>query len=329
VIAEADPDFPGEAAYVQEWSPRRDLLGSTATDAHFAVEVDDSGRAHLRFGDGELCMQPEAGAHFYATYRVGNGPIGNVGVDRIVRMVLRNQSLHGVGILPRNPLPAQGGLAPEPLDEVKLFAPDYMRTDMQRAVTADDYAQLVMRLFKDRVQRAAAMLRWTGGRYEVQIAVDPLGSVERDRALLDCIREKLEPYRRIGHDVVVQLARYVPLEAAITVCVKPHFLRGHVKAALLDLFSNRPLGGGRRGFFHPDNLSFGENIYLSRLVAEAMTVAGVDNVRVDVLQRRFEGPNGEIESGVLPLGPFEIARLDNDPSFPENGALTFNMEGGR
>ncbi len=157
----------------------------------------------------------------------------------------------------------------------------------------------------------------------------PRGTVARDQALLDRIRAGLEPYRRIGHDIAVEQARYVPLELAMTVCVKPHFLRGHVKAALLDAFSNRVLGGGRRGFFHPDNLSFGDALYLSQLVAAAMLVPGVDNVRVDVFQRRFAGPDGEIEHGLLPLGPFEIARLDNDPSFPENGVLTFTMEGGR
>ena len=32
---------------------------------------------------------------------------------------------------------------------------------------------------------------------------------------------------------------------------------------------------------------------------------------------------------LLPLSPFEIARLDNDPSFPENGKLTLDMRGGR
>jgi len=31
----------------------------------------------------------------------------------------------------------------------------------------------------------------------------------------------------------------------------------------------------------------------------------------------------------LPLGPLEIARLDNNPSFPENGKLTLDMRGGR
>jgi hypothetical protein len=47
------------------------------------------------------------------------------------------------------------------------------------------------------------------------------------------------------------------------------------------------------------------------------------------LERLFEGPNLEIERGVLPLGPLEIARLDSDPSLPENGRLQLIMEGGR
>jgi hypothetical protein len=31
----------------------------------------------------------------------------------------------------------------------------------------------------------------------------------------------------------------------------------------------------------------------------------------------------------LLLGPFEIAQLDNDPDFPENGVLRLAMRGGR
>ena len=34
-------------------------------------------------------------------------------------------------------------------------------------------------------------------------------------------------------------------------------------------------------------------------------------------------------NSVLPLGPFEIAQLDNDPSFPENGVLLLDVRGGR
>ena len=46
------------------------------------------------------------------------------------------------------------------------------------------------------------------------------------------------------------------------------------------------------------------------------------------LERLFEGPEHEIENGILPIGTMEVARLDNDPSFPENGRLTLLMRGG-
>jgi hypothetical protein len=329
VISQPDPNDPQRSRYFQRWTARRDLLASHGEDAHFVVEMDDDGRAHLRFGDGELGMLPEAGDAFEATYRVGNGPSGNVGAESIAFVVLRRTRMSGVSLRPRNPLAAAGGLPPEPLDEVKLFAPDQFRTDLQRAITADDYAQLVRRDFKDQVQRAAATLRWTGSRYEVWVAIDPRGSETRDQALLDSIRRRLERYRRMGHDVMVDQARYVPLEIKLNICVKPHYLRGHVRAALLDLFSNRRLPDGRSGFFHSDRLTFGDGIYLSKLVAAAQAVPGVDSVQVEQLERRFEGPNGEIESGVLPFGPLDVARLDNDPSFPENGVLTLTIGGGR
>lgn len=168
-----------------------------------------------------------------------------------------------------------------------------------------------MRDFKHKVQRAAARLRWTGSWYEVLVAIDPLESVEADEGLLCEIAGHLYRYRRIGHDTVVKPARYVALDIEMTVCALPDYLRGHVKAALIEVFSNRLLRDGRPGFFHPDNLSFGEGIYLSKLIAAAQGVTGVESVVVTRLERLFEGSNGEIENGVLPLGPFEIGRLDS------------------
>ncbi|PPD50434.1 MAG: putative baseplate assembly protein, partial [Methylobacter sp.] len=211
----------------------------------------------------------------------------------------------------------------------KLFAPQSFRNTLQRAITADDYAQIVMRDFANKVQRAAATLRWTGSWTEVLVAVDPMGSEDTNAELLRAIKHHLHRYRRIGHDVKVVQASYVALDVALTVCVLPNFLKGHVKAALLDVFSNRRRSDGSKGFFHPDNLSFGEGIYLSQLVATAQAVEGVESVSVSKLERYFAGPAQEIDNGVLPLGPFEVARLDNDPSFPENGKFTLDLRGGR
>ncbi len=323
--------------HYRRWLPVRDLLSSTGQQRHFVAEIDNEGRAHLRFGNGELGVAPTPAKTLQATYRVGNGTAGNVGLESISLVVFRKTKLSGVQIEARNPMPAQGGTDPEPIAEVKMFAPGAFRKELQRAITSEDYASFAERGRPDKVQRAAANLRWAGSWYEMQTAIDPRGTEDVEAQLLDEIKGSLHRYRRIGHDLTTQLARFVPLAIALEVCVLPHYLRGHVKAALQDVFSNRVLPNGRRGFFHPDNLSFGDSIYLSRLVATAQSVEGVESVRVTKLQRLgvtklellFEEAKKGIEEGVLPLGPFEVAQLDNDPNFPEHGTLVLNVRGGR
>jgi predicted phage baseplate assembly protein len=264
---------------------------------------------------------------FIAQYRVGNGPAGNVGADTITNIGFWNMTISGLALHPRNPLAARGGTDPEPMAEVKLFAPGAFRKELQRAITANDYARLAERNY--RIQQAGASLRWIGSWYEAQVAVDPFGSETADDHLLREIKGCLYQYRRIGDDLAVSAAQYVPLDIEMIVCVLPHFLRGHVEAALLGVFGNRTLPDGRLGFFHPDNLTFGEGVYLSKLVARAQAVAGVESVKVIKLQRLFESDNRELEFGILKLGPMEVAQLDNDPSFPEHGKLKLDMRGGR
>ena len=312
----------------ERWRPQADLLASGNEDPHFVVEVDNDGRANLRFGDGEAGRRPQAGALFKACYRVGNGPEGNVGAETITTIVLSEQ-INGATLRPRNPLAARGGTAPEPMDEVKLFAPGAFRKVLQRAVIAEDYARLTEREFVNEVQRAGAALRWTGSWYEAQVAVDPRGAEEAGRSLLRCVRRRLNRYRRMGHDLNAVTARLVPLEIAMNVCVLPHFLRGHVEAALRAAFGTGVLPDGTLGFFHPDNLTFGTGIFVSKLVAVAQAVPGVESVCVKKLRRLDEAANLELENGLLPLGPLEVAQLDNDPSFPEHGRLTFSIGGGR
>jgi hypothetical protein len=311
------------------WEPRQDLLGSGSTDLHFVVEADGEGRARLRFGDGELGQRPEPNTKFEAIYRVGNGPAGNVGAGAVAHLVTRATSLSGGIQLVRNPLPASGGRAPEPLTEARLYAPHAFRQRLERAIVADDYAAIVMREFAQRVQRAAAALRWNGSWHEVLVAVDPRGADEADPQLLEQIAARLHRYRRIGHDVIVRSAHRVPIDLALRVCVRPSYLRAHVEAALLDVLGNRRARDGSLGFFHPDRVSFGEGVYASAIVAAVQAVAGVESVAVAVLNRLYEPPDGELEAGVLPLGPLEIARLDNDPRVPENGRLRLDLRGGR
>ncbi|MGH8639914.1 MAG: putative baseplate assembly protein, partial [Burkholderiales bacterium] len=50
----------------EPWEVRRDLLGSRTSDRHFVAEMEEDGRARLRFGDNEHGMRPETGTGFSA-----------------------------------------------------------------------------------------------------------------------------------------------------------------------------------------------------------------------------------------------------------------------
>ncbi|HWW76350.1 MAG TPA: putative baseplate assembly protein [Pyrinomonadaceae bacterium] len=319
------------------WTPVRSLVGSSAADRHFVAEVDNEGFARLRFGEGELGRAPAPGSSFAFSYRVGNGRAGNVGAEAVSRVVFRKTKVSGLTIKVRNPLPARGGAEPETMADAKMFAPGAFRKQLQRAVTADDYASLAQTTRPESVQRAAGELGWGGSWYDVRVAVDPLGAASPPESLLKDLGWGLERYRRIGHDLTVLPAGYISLDISMTVCVKPHHLRAHVRRALLEAFGNGVLAGGRRGFFHPDNLTFGQDVHLSRLAATALAVPGVESVHfgrfhgrtLGTLQRLFEPEGGEIEAGVLRLSALEVARLDNDPNFPEHGRLVLDVRGGR
>ncbi|KUO19553.1 putative baseplate assembly protein [Streptomyces dysideae] len=303
------------------WEPRRDLLDSAARDRHFVGELDDGGRLTLRFGDGRHGAEPTPGSRLTASYRLGGGTAGNVGAEAINHLVVQGDGDAPVATV-RNPLPATGGIEPEPVEQVRQLAPLDLRRTRLRAVTAEDYAALASAL--PGVQRAAATIRWTGSVQEAHLAIDAYGTGAPSDGLLASVAQSLEPYRRIGHDLVVGSARMVPLDLALTVCAKPGHQHGQILAELYHV-----LGSGRRGFFHPDALTFGEPVRLSRLVAVAAAVPGVESVQVTRLQRLFEPVRGEKEDGVLRLGPLEIATCDNDPDRPENGRLAISLGGAR
>ncbi len=333
VVTEHDPDcVPGKIDVgghdqrPQNWTVVQDLLNSGARDAHVVADIDSCHRAVLRFGDDRLGRALDPFSRVHATRRTGNGPLGNVGSDKLT-VPVHETLIDGLILTPRNPLPATGGTAPEPIKDAKIFAPHGFGQELARAITPADYAEIAAR--HPKVQRAAAEQRWNGSWYEIRVAIDPLGQAVADDALLSELFTELNRYRRIGHDLVVRPAVQVPLKICISVCAAPTHLREAVKRDLQEIFGAGCLPDGTLGFFHPDRLSFGEDIALSPLLTAAQAVDGVESVTMACLERLFEGPNGELAAGVLPIGPLEIARADSDPGAPENGRVVFDIRGGR
>ncbi len=317
----ARPSIELQAA-TETWRPQTDLLAGDGDAAAFVAELEDDGVATLRFGDGAHGRRPDAGTTFSATYRVGNGQAGNVGASAIAHLATLAGGIAGV----ENPLPATGGVDPEPADAVRRDAPEAFLVQ-QRAVTADDYARMTER--DPQVQRAAATFRWTGSWHTVFVTADRVGGLAVDAGFEAGVRGELEPVRMAGYDLEVDGPRFAALEVALHVCVEPDYFRSHVRAAVLDVLSSRVRTNGTLGLFHPDRFTFGQPVYLSAIVAAAQAVPGVESVSATTFQRQRDATSAALDSGVLTMGRLEIARLDNDPNFPEHGSLALTIGGGK
>jgi hypothetical protein len=317
-------DLAGQLGLVtSQWTPQRDLLASDGDATDFVVETENDGTARLRFGDDAHGQRPTEGTIFTATYRVGNGSAGNVGADSIAHIVI---NVAGVFTAVTNPLPATGGVDPEDIDAARRDAPEAFRTQ-ERAVTAADYAAAAER--RAEVQRAAATFRWTGSWHTVFVTADRFGGAAVDARFEARLRRHLERFRMAGYDLEVDGPRYVALDITLHICVKPEYFRSEVLRAVRAELGAGVLADGRLAVFHPDNFSFGAAVYLSRIVATAQAVEGVEAVWAQRFQRMAAPEAASLDSGVIPIGRLEIAQLANDPNFRERGRLTLEAGGGK
>lgn len=308
------------------WTPEQDLLESGDSDRSFVVEVEADGTATLRFGDDANGQRPDSGTVFTANYRIGNGTAGNVGSDSITLLDSSDPILKSLFISCGNPLPATGGTDPETNDQIRRRAPQAFLTQ-ERAVTPADYAAAAE--LNPLVDRASATLRWTGSWYTVFLTVEPEGGGNLSQSLEKSLKQSVGAWRLAGQDLQLESPQYVSLQIELSICVDPDYFNADVQQAVLQVLSNGVLPNGQKGLFYPDSFTFGQTVYLSQIYAAVRSVAGVVSVTADTFQPQGVNTNQYLNSGEIPMGNLQVARLENDPSFPDHGQLTLNMEGGK
>lgn len=324
---------PGQA---EPWRPVPDLLDSGAFEGDFVVEVDNDGATRLRFGDGDYGRRVEGAIRVLATYRIGNGRDGNVGAEAIAHVSVPGLMPNWIGAV-RNPLPSTGGADAETIDEVRELAPQAFRARQFRAVTEADYAAAADEL--PEVAGAVATFRWTGSWYTALVGVDPAdsadlvldprGTIRLSTGLESKVMAFLTRRRLAGYDLEIKSPVYAPLEVEIDVCVADGYFRSDVKKAVVRALEPGLHPDGSRGFFDPANFSFGQAVYLSQLYAAVMAIEGVASAEVRIFKRYGRLDSGELARGEIPMAPWEIAQLENDPSFMEHGVLRVNPFGGK
>ncbi|HYC93817.1 MAG TPA: putative baseplate assembly protein [Thermoanaerobaculia bacterium] len=304
------------------WTWQKDLLSSDDTSTHFVVETDNDGRAMIRFGDGTAGKAPPRGSFIHAEYRVGVGTSGNLGGGGRWHILRPDGAMDFPDIrFLENPMPSWGAVAPESLESVRLTAPAAMRTRTKRAVTPQDYADAAMK--HPSVSKAVATFRWTGTWHTVFVTIDPKERTELKPETQERIKSWLTRYLQTGYDLEIDPPSYVPVELEIEVCVKGGHFRAHVERAVREALSSSG------GFFHPDRFTFGQPLYLSQVYETVTSVDGVSAATVTKFQRWGDPPAGELQRGAIAVGRTQVIRLDNDPSFPDNGVLRLDMRSGK
>lgn len=316
-----DPDRPANPDEGAVWQPRPDLLGSDGSARHFVVEMESDGRALLRFGDGRYGRRPAAGTCFWAVYRVGNGPEGNVGAEAIAHVVTSDPLVTGA----TNPVAAHGGMGRESLDHARLHAPPLL--DLQDRCVADEDFE-IHALLHPEVLAARVLLQCTALDRAAVLFVQRRGGLPVDDDFCRQVEQVMGPFLIAGDHLEVRPAIWAPLEVHLDVQTASSRLAGMVERRLRRAFDGRePLSGDEAGFFYPDRFTFGQPVYLSQIIEHAMRVAGVEEVVPRTFRRWGDTGEGGLVSGRIEVGPLEIVRVADQPQAPQLGTLRLTVGG--
>jgi hypothetical protein len=320
---------PGAGA--DAWDEVPSLIHSDDTDEngdHFIVETDEEGLSYIRFGNGRNGKELADGAEVRCTYQFGNGLEGNIGRDKLTKFAAATVvSQPAGGVLKRcwNPFDVTNGRAPEPAAEIIRRAPEAYRVRQLRAVTIQDYVKRAEQL--PEVSNATARYAWTGSWRTVQVTIDPVGTTTLEKSLREKITRHLDAVRLIGEDLEIRPPRFVPVEIHVSVCAYADFWPEDLKAILEQEFSSGWTPDGRRGFFHPDLWTFGQQLKASQIIGRVLQVEGIEHV-VEVRMKRFNHPVA-FASEITNVNFDEILQVLNDPDHMEKGSIDFVVQGGR
>ncbi|HKR66713.1 MAG TPA: baseplate J/gp47 family protein [Thermoanaerobaculia bacterium] len=311
----------------EHWTQERTLLDSDENDAVYRVEIDDRGEATIVTGNGVFGRRPDAGLKLTTTYRIGGGVAGNVAAESLREAhPAENESLTWL-VAVTNPLPASGGRDRESGDRARRFGPATFG-DPLVLVTASDYERaaesvrdIAQRLL---VQRAKTTFRWTGSWLTVTTAIDARGEDESSTSTIAAVERVLDARRLAGYDLEIAAAADLPLDVVVGFCAAAGYNTADVQ---------RRLESALAAFFDPDNFSFGDAVFVSRLYGAAMAVAGVESVRISRLATlHAANPDRDtatnVRQGFLAAGSDQVIRVENDRNHAERGTLSVRAMGG-
>lgn len=221
----------------------QNFLGSTATDKHLTVVVDQNDRAAIRFGNGVNGAIPSG--TITVRYKSGGGAKGNVNAATLRKLDGPFTDADGdpVTVSVTNPQPASGGSDRQTVAQIKALAPESIRV-LNRTVSREDFEINARRLSE--VARALMLTsNEDGGIGENTgvLFVIPRGGGLPSQALKDAVKDQVTVVfpSTLTFQVSVQDPVYFPVDVQATVFLRQganvSAVRAGILQALGDFFS--------------------------------------------------------------------------------------------
>jgi hypothetical protein len=313
--------FVDEGNGPTEWIYHPRLIDAFASEGAYTLSVDANGVVTVSFGDNITGRIPAPGAFITANYLIGGGAIGNVAANSLTQLPMAvSSAIASV----TNTVPAVGGADAESIDHIRIHAPMSI-TAINRAVTLDDYAALVLNIAS--IAKAATL---STAYNAVNIYIHPAGDFfSSATALGNAVAGMLpsitnsnytgymDDKKMVGTSInilppqynkngVLQTG-YVPIDITGTIQVLPQYHQSVVQSAAQAAVQNLLLFS---------MVDFGWRTTLSSIYHTLMEVEGVDYVNVSVLCRDEVTPQtcADVQCAV-----YEI---------PQAHTITINANGG-
>jgi hypothetical protein len=316
------------------WEETESLLDCGPFDKKFSISIDEDGYATIFFGNSKSGLKPEVDSLIEAQYRVGNGSVGNVAAGTLTQYdLLQNPRWLVEEVIGSvtNPLPATGGIDIESIEDAKIAGPKSLKA-LQRAVTLRDYEDLVKREFQNEITNARARFVYTGSWDTIFVSVDVKGGRknivvngddrDNDSGLSDRIRKYLNKVKMIGSEVQIEEAQHVPIEIRITVCLQKYLDTQVVRGRILSSLSSKDnMVDGTKGLFHPDNFTFGDPVYASKIYEVLKKTPEVKYAIITTFRKRDNEENvNRINAGNPSAAPSSVS----SPSPSSSSEITFS-----
>jgi len=247
---------------------KESLAFSHRKQRDFTLDIDETDRTAILFGDEVLGLVPPAGAVIKVTYRVGGGLRGNVAANTIQTIIGAQLALLAAQVT--NPVAATGGSERESIEHAVLHAPKVFRS-LGRAVTTEDYIALALNFPGVGKVRAEAK-SWS----TVTLYVAPKGGGQISDTLRTHLLAYFEDKRPITTLIEIKPVDYVNIYITAHLGVKSHYDVEEVKSQV------QRVAGDLLAF---DAVDFGQTLYLSKFYEAIEAIEGVEHVTITEFKR--------------------------------------------